>query len=179
MNKKCYLLLSLVLLTGCSYIISGESRQKHHYSWQRDPYTGALQQKDAPSSLLTANKGKRRKRTQIHPPIAFVESVKSYRTTLGAFPQDLLLLENFNDRSRKTIREMKMDGFKELTIDYLYLDSLVIAFTFNEDARRTVGNAEFSSIDRNGKFIFVYNRHDSTLMTTTVLPKRKNFVFRN
>ncbi|RFS19149.1 hypothetical protein DVR12_24560 [Chitinophaga silvatica] len=176
MNKKFYNVILLFIFVGCGYGVSGPKKEKHNYTWKRDPYTGALVRQDQEPPRY--NK-RRKKHSAIHPSIVFVESMKGYRTTIGSFPQDLWAFENYNDKSRNAIRSMKDEGFKDLKIDYLYLDSLVLNFTFNEDAKRAIGNVELSSVDRVGQFIFVYNRQDSTLMTTTVLPKKKNFVFKN
>lgn len=100
-----------------------------------------------------------------------MESVKEYHRTFHHFPQDLWNLQNMNDRSRSAFRDMKEIGFTDLQLHYVYLDSFVVAFVhkpvYNEPEKS--GRKIYSGFDVNGKFIFTYNRKDSTFLYVKTL----------
>lgn len=115
-------------------------------------------------------KAKKKKRA-IQPTITFTESVKEYHRTFHHFPQDLWNLQNMNDRSRNAFKDMKEIGFTDLQLHYVYIDSFVVAFVHTPvyNAPGKSGRTTLSGSDVYGKFIFTYNRKDSTFLYTKTL----------
>lgn len=106
----------------------------------------------------------KRKKRAIQPTITFVEAVKEYRRTFHHFPQDLWNLQNMNDKSRNAFKDMKETGFTDLQLQYVYLDSFVVAFVHKPVYTLANRNSLLSGSDVNGKFIFTYNTKDSTFL---------------
>ncbi|MCW3465117.1 hypothetical protein [Chitinophaga nivalis] len=114
--------------------------------------------KDAGISIPTNIKKKKRK---IAPAMAFIEAIKDYRLRFHRFPQDLWSLENASDKSRNAFRYMKEMGFKKLELEYVYLDSMVIAFAHVPVYNQKIGTTTFDGMDVNGQFIFTYGKDSS------------------
>ncbi len=110
--------------------------------------------------------GEKKRKKNIHASLNFIEAVKNYRVKNNHFPQDLWNLENDCDYNRAAFRTMREIGFTSLSIEYLYLDSMVIAFKHDPtsvpymDGRK----GEPIGMTNTGKFIFTYNRDSSSFM---------------
>jgi len=108
---------------------------------------------------------KKRKRA-IEPSINFIEAVKNYRVKNKYFPQDLWNLENDCDYNRTAFRTMREMGFSRLSIDYIFVDSMVIAFQHDPTkvpSRDGVKGVPIG-MTTTGKFIFTYNKDSSSFM---------------
>ncbi|NLR78260.1 hypothetical protein [Chitinophaga eiseniae] len=156
MKKYLYLVTVAVTLYACS----SEKRYAYTYSRRAD---GVLEthERVEEGGFNIPWKVKKKKQA-VHPSMAFVESVKEYRRTFQHFPQDMWNLENMNDRSRNAFKIMKEMGFNELSLDYVYIDSFVVAFTHKPVYNQKLGHTTLSGQDVTGKFIFTYNRADSS-----------------
>jgi hypothetical protein len=154
--KKYPILLSVALL-----LFACQSSKTYTYS--RNAEGKVEVQEHAGKGFSIPWKIKKKKRA-IQPTIIFVESVKEYHRTFHHFPQDLWSLQNMNDRSRNAFRDMKELGFIDLQLDYVYLDSCVIAFVHKPVYNQQLGDTEIPGLDVTGKFIFTYNRKDSSFL---------------
>ncbi|WP_146616173.1 hypothetical protein [Chitinophaga dinghuensis] len=96
----------------------------------------------------------------------FIEAVKNYRVKNNHFPQDLWNLENDCDYNRTAFRTMREIGFTSLSIEYIYLDSMVIAFQHDPVKMPYMDGKKGDPIGMvsTGKFIFTYNRDSSSFM---------------
>ncbi|HEY8956239.1 hypothetical protein [Chitinophaga sp.] len=106
----------------------------------------------------------KRKKRAIQPTITFMEAVKEYRRTFHHFPQDLWNLQNMNDKSRSAFKDMKATGFTDLQLQYVYLDSFVVAFVHQPVYTLANKNSLLSGTAVNGRFIFTYNAKDSSFL---------------
>lgn len=119
MNKIVLLLLiAAMFFSGCL---------TYNYS-KRDPQYYNDNSDVGPSFYIPMSK-KKAKRT-VYPSEGFVAAIKQYRFEKGFFPNDLLLFEHFNEKSRQGVKHMKERGFENMYIEYLYLDSLVVGFGY-------------------------------------------------
>lgn len=69
-----------------------------------------------------------------------------------------------NDKSRSAFKDMKETGFTDLQLQYVYLDSFVVAFVHKPVYTRANKNSLLSGSDVHGKFIFTYNVKDSSFL---------------
>ncbi|RPD40507.1 hypothetical protein [Chitinophaga barathri] len=160
MTRPTILFLTLAMLAGCfpqQDIVTGEKK----------PYE---------FSIPTVNKKKARRK--ILPTIAFSNAMKRYRKERGFFPQDMRAFEYYSDYTRTAMQSMRENGFKELYISYLYLDSMVIDFWHQPIYSQKLGSSKYG-IDLSGQLIYVksdtnfyeYRRFDKSL------PKRVSYQY--
>ncbi|SEW51891.1 hypothetical protein [Chitinophaga arvensicola] len=149
---KKYLLLALPML-ACS------SQKSYTYTRGAD---GLLYQQQRDDDGFTIPWKTKKKRAAVQPTILFVESVKDFRRSFHHFPQDMWSLQNMNDRSRNAFQDMKSLGFTDLYLDYVLVDSFVVGYTHKPVYEQRIGRTTLPGRDVTGKFIFTYNRQDSS-----------------
>ena len=116
---------------------------------------------------------KKKKKQKIHPSITFSDAIKRYRKERGFFPQDMQSFEYYSDYTRNAMQSMRELGFTNLTISYLYLDSLVIDFAHTPIYTQKVNRSDFS-IDLAGQLI--YTKRGDSFVEYRVFDKRKGKV---
>lgn len=116
---------------------------------------------------------KKKKKQKVHPSIAFSDAIKRYRKEKGFFPQTMQAFEYESDYTRNAMQSMRELGFTELTISYLYLDSLVIDFAHKPIYTQKVNRSDFS-IDLAGQLI--YTKRGDSFVEYRVFDKRKGKV---
>lgn len=102
---------------------------------------------------------RKKKKQKIRPSIAFSDAIKRYRKERGFFPQDMQSFERYSDYTRNAMQSMRELGFTELSVSFLYLDSLVIDFSHKPIYKQQVNRSEYS-IDLAGQLIYT-KRNDS------------------
>ncbi|MBO9153284.1 hypothetical protein ACFOTA_13770 [Chitinophaga sp. GCM10012297] len=80
--------------------------------------------------------------------------MKRYRTERGYFPQDMRAFEYFSDYAGAAMQSMRKNGFKNLYISYLYLDSLVIDFWHEPVYEQLPGQSKYG-VDLSGQLIYM------------------------
>lgn len=153
MKKYPLILLVALPMLACS------SRKTYTYSRSAD-VTVYTQEHD--NDGLSIPWKTKKKRAAVQPTILFVESVKEFRRSYHHFPQDMWSLQNMNDRSRSAFQDMKALGFTDLYLDYVLIDSFVVGYTHKPVYEQRVGGTTLPGRDVTGKFIFTYNRGDSS-----------------
>lgn len=136
MNKSTILFLAIAVLSGCFPEYDAVTGEKKAYT----------------VSVPTVNKKKAKRR--ILPTIAFSNAMKRYRTERGYFPQDIRAFEYYSDYTRAAMQSMRENGFRELYISYLYLDSMVIDFWHEPVYKQQLGQSKYG-VDLSGQLIYV------------------------
>ncbi|WP_295116408.1 hypothetical protein [uncultured Chitinophaga sp.] len=110
--------------------------------------------------------GRKKERKLTFPTISFTAAMKDYRLSHGGFPQELTILEHYNEKTARAFRDMKEVGYTTMRISYLYLDSMEVDFIRIPGFTQNAGpNAMEMRIT--GKFVFTMK--DSSMFTRTVL----------
>lgn len=113
---------------------------------------------------------KKKKKQKVHPSIDFSDAIKRYRKEKGFFPQDMQSFERHSDYTRKAIQSMRDLGFTDLTVSYLYLDSLVVDFAHKPIYTQKVNRSDYS-IDLAGQLI--YTKRNDSFVEYRVFDKKK------
>lgn len=113
---------------------------------------------------------RKKKKQKIHPSIEFSKAIKRYRQERGFFPQDMQSFERYSDYTKNAMQSMRELGFTELSVSYLYLDSLVIDFGHKPIYKQQVNRSEYS-IDLAGQLI--YTKRNDSFVEYRVFDKKK------
>lgn len=98
--------------------------------------------------------GHKKAKNRINPTIGFVEAIKFYRQQMKVFPQSIQQLEYYSEKNKASVRDMRELGFKEMTVTFCYLDSMVIDFVHTPVYTQRVGTIDMKP-DVKGSFTFV------------------------
>ncbi|MRG46938.1 hypothetical protein GFS24_17585 [Chitinophaga sp. SYP-B3965] len=121
---------------------------------------------------------RKKKRHKVQPSIEFSNAIKRYRKEKGFFPQDMQSFERHSDYTQKAMQGMRELGFTELTVSYLYLDSLVVDFAHKPIYVAQVNRSDYS-IDLAGQLI--YTKRGDSYVEYRVFDKKKgkiNYAYR-